>query len=83
MFGKHQSHHFKPMDIIYEAKYERIRELISELKGRIIKKEEILTEIENRLISIKAKAESNIAEIDDYTDKYKTKMAHNQIDDEE
>lgn len=63
MFGEHQTHRFKPISLVYEAKYETIRDLLSELKNRIIKKEATLTEMENHLISVKAKAEANITEI--------------------
>lgn len=45
MFGEHQSHSFKAIKLIYEEKYNRIRDLLSGLKSKIIEKEEILTEI--------------------------------------
>jgi hypothetical protein len=45
MFGEHQNHSFKPINQIYQDKYNRIRDLLSTLKSKIMEKEELLTEI--------------------------------------
>lgn len=74
MFGEHQSHSFKAIKLIYEEKYNRIRDLLSGLKSKIIEKEEILTEIENNLIEVKKRTEAQIIEIDEFTEKYRQKV---------
>jgi tripartite motif-containing protein 37 len=76
MFGAHQTHLFTPISLVYETKYETIRDLLSSLKGRIIQKEEVLTEIEDELILVKSKTEGSITEIEDYTEKYRNKMSN-------
>ena len=43
MFGEHQSHSFKSMEAIYKAKYERVREMLSELKGEMGVREAAVT----------------------------------------
>lgn len=75
MFGEHQSHSFQPITEIYKQKYSKIRDLLSTLKTKIIQKEELLTDIENNLIAIKNNTETQIAEIDDFTEKYRNKIA--------
>jgi hypothetical protein len=76
MFGAHQQHRFTPISLLYEHKYSQIRDLLSELRSRIVEEEHGLTEMENQLISVKAKTESHIAEIEDHTEKYRLKLAN-------
>lgn len=83
MFGEHQTHHFKPISLVYETKYETIRDLLSELKSRIIKKEASLTEMENHLISVKHKTEASITEIEDYTERYRNKIINENLNNDE
>jgi len=40
-----------------------------------MEKEELLTEIENNLISIKNNTEAQITEIDEFTEKYRNKVS--------
>lgn len=56
---------------------------MSELKSRIIKKEATLTEMEDHLISVKNKTEANIAEIEDYTERYRNKIINENINNDE
>jgi chromosome segregation ATPase len=76
MLGSHKAHLFTPISLVYEAKYEKIRDLLNSLKGRIIQKEEVLAEIEDELILVKSKTETSITEIEDYTEKYHNKMSN-------
>lgn len=67
MFGAHQQHRFAPISQLYEHKYQKIRDLLSELRNRIVEQEHSLTEVENQLIGAKAKTEAHLLEIEEHT----------------
>ena len=49
MFGVHQSHEFTSIDAIYKDKYERVREMLSELKKEIGITETVMNQIKSHL----------------------------------
>lgn len=55
--------------------------MLSELKSKIIEKEELMSNMENDLIEIKAKTEAQLIEIDEYTDRFRSKIMKENVND--
>lgn len=47
MFGGHQGHNLKRLAIVYQARYDALREMLTEFKTKLKEKEMTLKEIEN------------------------------------